>query len=240
MMTIGQSPRFLESVANHPRVFPSVSMHGQGRFDFDSIWPHCIAIQFPRGGFLFHRLGTGYYEVHTLFLPKTHDVDLMARQALHYMFTATDAMEIVTRVPADLPHALALAKRGGFTERFRRFAAWPRDGFDVDVAYLGLTVDEWARENPDLRELGEQFHLRHDHKNHPEDPIHDVFVGLGLACWQANQPDKGLWLYNRWAMFAGYEPLVMTDGAVCFDGVALTVRDGEFHIREIDPCQSAQ
>jgi len=235
-MAIGRTPIFLQSVANHPKVFPSISMAGQGPIDLESLWPHCVAVQFERGGFLFHQLGTGYYEVHTLFLPKTREVDDCARQALHHMFTATDAMEIVTRVPADLPHALALAKRGGFTERFRRFGAWPRDGYDVDVVYLGLTIDDWARENRDLLELGQRFHGMHEHKNHTEDPIHDAYVGLGLACWQASQPDKGLWLYNRWAVFAGYEPQEMTAGAIHFDGVALTMRDGEFVIEEMPPC----
>ncbi|WP_396615500.1 hypothetical protein ACHZ97_14605 [Lysobacter soli] len=230
-MKISESPDFLESIANHPRVFPHVSMAGQTHLTLQSSWDACVGIEFDTGGWIFHQLMMGYYEVHTLFLPKSKGVVEKAREALHYMFTATDALEIVTKVPADLPHALALAKAGGFTERFTVNGAWKRDTGVVDVHYLGLTLDEWARSNPELIARGDAFHAQlGEAKDHEDDPTHDAYAGLGIACWEAGQPEKGVWLYNRWALFAGYRTLEYQDGAVEFDGIRLSLKNGELNV----------
>ncbi|MFK3647910.1 hypothetical protein ACI2IY_05660 [Lysobacter enzymogenes] len=237
-MKIARSPDFLESVANDPRVFPAVSCAGMERVDLAPVWGDCIGLEFDTGGWLFHRLRPAYYEVHTLFLPRSRYVREMALAAAHYMFTGTDAMELVTKVPVDLPSALALAKASGFTERFTRKGAWIRDSGAVDVVYLGLTLDEWARGvgREYLAERGEWFHQQlGEHQTHDDDPIHDLFVGLGIACAEAGQADKGLWLYNRWAAFAGYRPLEMKRGAIRFDGVVLRV-SGENVTVEKEQC----
>jgi len=237
-MKIARTPAFLESIANDPRVFPSVSCAGMGRIDLAPVWERCVGLEFDTGGWLFYQLAPMYYEVHTLFLPRSRGVREAAAAAAHYMFTGTDCTELVTKVPDDLPHALSLARSMGFTDRFRRAAAWPRQAGAVGVTYLGLALDDWARVGGRdyLAERGAWLHdALGDEKTHDDDPVHDVYVGLGVACAEAGQAEKGLWLYNRWAALAGYRPLEMHGGLVRFDGVALRVTDGNVTL-ENEPC----
>lgn len=204
---------------------------GQHRIDLGSVWDQCIGLEFDTGGWVFHRLSPGYYEVHTLFLPKSRNVREKSRQAARYMFTATDCNELVTKVPADLPHALSLARSAGFAERFSRSGAWPRIDGPVGVAYLGLTLDEWVASSPEMVAEGGAFHeALGEHKDHGEDRVHDAYAGFGIACWKAGQPLKGLWHYNRWAVFAGYRPLEMNNGTVHFDGIQVSLQGGEIHV----------
>ena len=235
-MKISRDPAFLESIANDARVFPAISCVGIDRIDLAPAWPNCIGLEFDTGGWLFHRHLPTYYEVHTLFLPRSRHVREKAAAAAHYVFTGTDCLELVTKVPDDLPHALSLAKSMGFTERFRRAGAWLRADGAVGVTYLGLTIDEWVRGSDYLAELGHGFHDQlGEQQTHDDDEIHDSYVGLGIACAQAGQPEKGLWLYNRWASFAGYRQLEMHDGSIRFDGVTLRVTGDNVSV-EMQPC----
>lgn len=239
-MRFSSDPAYFEAIANHPKVFPAVSCKGIDRIEIGPLWHECIGIEADGGGWLLHSHGHGLYEVHTLFLPKTRHVRQQAREALRMVFCGTDALELVTKVPDDLPHALALAKAMGFTVRFRREGAWVRESGAVGMTFLGLTLDEWARGDEALPALGAQFHEKlGEHKDHDDDPAHDRYVGLGIACAQSGQPEKGLWLYNRWARFAGYRPLSMKDGAVSFDGITLRV-NGQTITMERQGCPQEQ
>lgn len=136
-MIIADSPEFLESVANHPRVYPYVSVKGCGEIRFRSIWADCVALQWDDGGFLFHRQDDGVYEVHTLFLPRAIDKDAKAEEALRHMFDG-GARLIVTQVAKDLPHVRRFAKRHGFKWYGERLNAYERDSGPVDVDYFEL------------------------------------------------------------------------------------------------------
>ena len=235
-LRVAQTPEFLESVANHPSVFPAVSRKGQGCIDLSGVWHKCIGLEFEGGGWLFDRLDMGRYEVHTLFLPKSRHTREKAAQAKRYLFTATDALELVTRVPDDLPHALALARHMGFKDAFRRDNAWSRDSGDVGMTYLRLTIDEWAQDSDELQSIGQDFHDKlGEHQTHDEDPVHDRYVGLGVACALAGQPEKGVWLYNKWARFAGYQEMEFSDGVARFDNTEVFVINNELQVRTI--CQ---
>lgn len=136
-MRVSESPEFLESVANDPRVFPFVSCKGVAEIRFDAIWPDCIALEWDDGGFIFHRQDEGVYEVHTLFLPHAKNKDAKAEEALRHMFS-TGAKLIVTQVAKDLPHVRRFAKRHGFQWYGERAAAYERDSGPVDVDYFEL------------------------------------------------------------------------------------------------------
>src|SRR5690606_1275901 len=86
LVVVADSPEFLESVANHPRVFPFVSVKGCGEIRFGPIWDDCVALQWEDGGFLFHKQDEGVYEVHTLFLPRAKDKHEKAEEALAHMW----------------------------------------------------------------------------------------------------------------------------------------------------------
>lgn len=136
-MKVATDPAFLESVANHPKVFPAVSCKGVARIDLDPIWADCVALEFDGGGFVFHRQDADVYEVHTLFLPHTKGVDDYAEQALAHMF-ANGARLILTQVAKDLPHVRRFAERHGFVRFGGKENGWERESGPVDVDYFEL------------------------------------------------------------------------------------------------------
>lgn len=223
-MKVAETPEFLESVANHPRIFHAVSWYGQDGIDLSPIWHKCIGLEFETGGWVCDQLETGRYEVHTLFLPGSRNVREKAAIALRHMFCATDALELVTKVPNDLPHALKLAYDMGFKPAFTRERAWQRANGMVGMSYLRMTIDDWAQGNKELEALGHEFHEKlGEHQTHDDDHIHDQYVGLGVACALAGQPGKGVWLYNRWARFAGYQEMEFSDGVARFDNTEVSI-----------------
>ena len=111
-MKVSDSPDFLESVANDPRVFKYVSPEGKP-VKFGDAWASCIGLEWDEGGFVFQRHDPDTYEVHTLFLPRTPDTDGKAREALAYIF-GLGAQTILTQVAKDLPHVRRFAVRHGF------------------------------------------------------------------------------------------------------------------------------
>lgn len=236
-MRIAESPAFLQGIANDPRVFPAVSVPDMASIDFTGAWPACIGVEFDTGGWVFHRSEPGVYEVHTLFLPKSRQVREKAREAALFMFTCTDAVELLTKVPADLPHAKALALASGFRFIYRRREAWPREGGAVDVDYFRMTLDEWIVGNPILEGLGHWFHDQlGEAKDHADCPVHDAYAGFAMVCGRQDRTAKGAAVYNRWARFNGFAPLRVVDGAVRVGN--LTIRDGAdgLSISEEAPC----
>ena len=130
-MRVSTVPDFLESVANDPRVLPNVSPDGSP-VRLGDRWGDCIGLEWDEGGFVFHRHDPVTYEVHTLFRPKTRDVDGKAREALAHVF-GLGAETILTQVAKDLPHVRRFALRHGF----RTFGQG--EGRD----YMELTRKEW-------------------------------------------------------------------------------------------------
>lgn len=231
---ISESPDFFNQVANHPAVFPAVSYAGQERIDLSEAWGRLIGLEFEGGGFLLEQLEPGYLEVHTLFLPGAEEIRAKAWLALTFIFTHTDAVELVTKVPVDNVKALGLAKAVGFNQRFRRTKAWDRWSGAVDVDYLGMTLDEWIRTDPTLEPVGESLHemLQAEHEvKHEDDPAHNAYVGAAIFCACAGNLTKGVAIYNRWARFAGYELVEqVSDTAVSFDGVKVELAAEGFRI----------
>lgn len=112
-MRVATTPDHLESVANHPRVFPYIARKGRERFDLSDVWADCIGFEWDEGGLVFHLHAPETYDVHILFLPKTRDTKGKANQAIGIMFNA-GALELVAAIPADLPHCKRLALSVGF------------------------------------------------------------------------------------------------------------------------------
>lgn len=241
-MKIAESPAFLESVANDPRVFPSISVPGMARIDLAPAWRACIGLEFDTGGWILHRSEPGVYEVHTLFLPKSRQIREKAREAMLFVFSCTDAIELLTKVPADLPHARALTLAMGFRPLYRREAAWPREGGAVAVDYFRLGIEDWIVGNEALEGLGHWFHdqLGAAHVNHAECAVHDAYAGFAVLCGKQNRIAKGAAIYNRWARFAGFEPIRVIDGAVQFGNLTVRDTDQGLQVSEDAPCPQPQ
>lgn len=200
-------------VANRPHVRPT--MGGSGEIDLTHVinLPGNFAYTDGLGGFFFQRLFDGYYEVHTIYDPnetfrRPKALVHGAKAVVERMFLETDAVELATKV---LPHsegASWLSDIVGFSE------SWTKEG----VSYRNLTLDAWARSCSTLEHRGRVFHEQLEAaKNaansklptHHDDAVHDRMVGVAIAMVTAGNVAKGVDTYNKWAMFAGYAPVMM-------------------------------
>lgn len=209
----------LNRVANDPDVRPF--LQGEGEIDLAALVANVanIALVTDGGGFFLHGLTPGEYEVHSMFLPEARGQTVQAmREGMEYMFARTDCLRLVTRVPDGNQPAANLAAAGGFRRLFHRDNAWNGAG----AAYMAVSLEDWALGNPDLEADGEWFHqkleqakaeadselLAHDH-----DSAHERAVGATVLMMRAGNVNKGLAFYNRWAVFAGYQPIALLSDA---------------------------
>lgn len=211
---------FLNQVANHPEVRPWLG--GEGEIDFQPALNDAnnIGLVTDGGGWLIHKLGPGLYECHTQFLPDQRGRHVVAamREGFRYMFTETDCMEVVSRIPDGNRGAEGLAQAAGFREIFRRERCWPKPGDEQGVSFRSLSFDEWRALDPELEQIGQALHEQFENAKltwgvtspgHPDDDAHNRAAGASVLMFQRNNPHKAVLTYNRWAAFAGYPPISM-------------------------------
>lgn len=187
-----------------------------------------------QGGYVLHKLAPGLYEAHSLALPAARGKPMLRlmRDGFRYLFTATDALEVVTKVPASNTAADGWATLAGFRETFSRDHAW-HDG--AVISYRTLSHLDWALRDPVCAKEGEALHqwfhdLLGPEGRHPDDPAHNAVAGACMLGVKAGNLHKAVGLYNRWAVFAGYSPVRIVSEApviVDMDGVVAELRGGE-------------
>src|SRR5262249_35249516 len=145
------------------------------------------------GGTFCLKLMPGVYEVHTQALPSGRGKWIydFVKAGSEYMFTHTDAFEIVTRVPAGHIAARRLASTAGMWQEFVRRNECLWRGEKQDVELLSFRIQDWAaRQHPKLEAKGREFHdFLHDEAKrigitkqaHEDDPNHNKYVGITLA-----------------------------------------------------------
>lgn len=138
---------FLQSVIDHPAVRPWVKPDGHvGEIPLATIFHEGIGLEFATGGFFFHRLGDGVFEVHTLFLPGTKNALDCCKAAAHYLFASTECTKIVTKVPEDNVPAWRLTEKMGFRLDRTIPAACLRNEVWHDVRHYSLALDDWLHD----------------------------------------------------------------------------------------------
>lgn len=205
---------FLNSVANREDVRPFLG--GEGPIDLGPLLLNPAnygLVVDGAGGWLLQAVLPGVYELHTLFLPEARGASyfVVAREALRWMFTRTDCLEIITKCPDDNGGARMAAGHMGFRERFRREDAWAPG---VGISYRVFTLDDWfVRDKAAIME-GRAFHKALEAAKvaagitlpaHPEDEAHDRAVGAAVLMIRGGQESKAVGFYTRWALFAGYQ-----------------------------------
>lgn len=203
---------FLNEVSNHPEVRPWLG--GDGVLDLGALAdnPDNVLLETDGGGWVLHPLLPGVYELHTMFLPEGRGRSYFAaaREALRWMFSATDALEIVTKCPDDNGPARMAASIAGFRERFHRDDAW-KPG--VGVSYQVFSIDDWFVRDKECLAAGRAFHDTLEAAKtaagstlptHPDDEAHDRAVGAAVLMIRGGNMSKAVAFYNRWAIFAGY------------------------------------
>ncbi len=246
-VTRTMSADYLNSVANSPEVRPYIG--GEGPIDLTPIAqnPANYLLVTDGGGWVLQPILAGVYELHTLVLPEARGKPFFAaaREAMRWLFTRTDALEIVTKCPDDNPGARMAALMVGFRERFHRADAWAPG---VGVSYQALTLDDWLARDGVIAKEGHAFHEALEAAKaaagsalpaHPDDEAHDRVVGAAFLMAKAGQVQKAVGVYSRWALFAGYAPIqALSPNTIdVVDGV-LEIRDGAMvvlHVRGVPP-----
>lgn len=242
-IAVQKDAKRLNEIVNHPEVYPWVGF-GKGPLDLSEAIASedviCLLGKF--GGIVFHRLQPGLYEAHTQILPAGRGEWglAMVQAALHWLFTRTEAVEIMTRCPLGNLAAKALARAIHGKYEFTNPAGWLRDGKPIPADIYALRIQDWLKTAPGLIERGQWFHKRLDSEmrrlgiaepQHADDAEHDRQVGLACEMVLSGMPLKAAVFYNRWSCMAGYAPLsVVSLDPLELDiqSCRLVVRGGDF------------
>jgi hypothetical protein len=230
----------VEQIVNHPEVWKHVAPDGAKPFDATHALasPHIVLLA-EGGCFIFQYHSPGTYEVHTNFLPTARGKHAyeQAREAAAIMFLGSPCMEILTRVPEDNPAADVLTRKMHFRKWFTRQDSWRKGGKSYAQNYYRLGLDEWISDGFAHAD-GCFFHQRLHQivanvEHHEDDYMHDCYVGAIFNMLLAGQPQKGVEVYNRWARFAGYQPIRLLSQApirVDIQACILRLENGDFAV----------
>lgn len=217
-------PADINPILNHPDVYRFAATKDFGPFEISHLLAdeRNVLLVVEGGAILFCWHDAGIYEVHTNFLKPeggsglAHGRNVLERSHACYrwMFTHTDCVMLLTRIPAHNRAAMRIAPSAGWIREFERNAIWPSvDAGLVAMTFYALRYDRWLRLTPDLMRAGREFHdrlseefSRHGHleEQHPDEDCHDWHVGAAIEMVRGGQMAKAVLLYNRWARFAGY------------------------------------
>lgn len=235
----------INAVVNDPGVRPWVGA-GSHRLDLTPVIanPANVLMMGQGGGLVFTQSEPGVYEVHTQFVPEARGAAALqaVHDALRWMFTRTDAVEIVTKVPDGNKAALGLVRSIRGEHLFSRPNVWPTDSGPVGVGYYSKTIMQWASHADGLAETGDWFHEKLEAAKtaqgasapiHDDDDAHDRYVGAAAEMIMAGQIVKGVNFYNHWARFAGYGLIsIIGQNPILLDigDAVLAVRDDDFEV----------
>jgi hypothetical protein len=237
----------INQVLNHPDVRPWVADASEGVLDISPAVANRnnVLLLGEHGGCMFFKLLDGFYEVHTQVLPAGRGpwTSRMIASCFHHMFTKTDAIEILTRVPATHTTAKAKTLSVGAKHEFDRPKECVFQGKRVDVGIYSISIQEWASQADGLSEVGEWLHRRLNEEAqrlgikdppHEEDVNHNRYLGASFEMFRGGQPVKGAAFYNRWALVSRHAPvqlLSLAPPAVRMDiGVLKLLPNGDVQI----------
>jgi hypothetical protein len=167
----------------------------------------------------------GAYELHTLFTPQARGKPYFkqAKEALRYVFTATDALELLTKCPDDNPAARMAASLVGFHERAHRPNVWNvGTPAECGVSYQALSIDDWLQRDLHIEAEGESlWEELPAHFSTPGDTMHSRLMGAALLMTRAGQASKAVGIFNRAAAFQGFRGIVALRDDVLDIGQAL-------------------
>lgn len=204
----------LNAVANDPDVRPDLG--GEGALDLTPAVsdPANVTVVTAHGGFIAVAAGAGRYEIHSLFRPDGRGRESIRamRAGLDYLFAATDATELVTKVPQVNLAARGLARLAGFSPLFTSVIPWGAERAPTD--FLSLSAQQWALKSSTALALGHWFHeamtdaMTQRASTLPAhsdaDDVHDRMAGAAVLMCRAGNARKAEWFYNAWARFVGY------------------------------------
>lgn len=217
---------FINRVVNDPGVDPWVRGYLLGRMDYSAMLddPDKIFLGGQHGVMAFHRRMPGLFECHIAVLPAGRGawtLDFVGG-CLHWLFSRTDAMEVMARIPKGNLRVRALARRLRWVYEFTNPRGWVMALDEVPADIFSMHVQGWIRNARGLRERGAWFHEKLDEElarfgaksEKPWiNPSSYRHVGAALEMIMAGQPHKGVILLNRWGLLSDFAPaaVVSTD-----------------------------
>lgn len=136
-----------------------------------------------------------------LVVPSYGSEDAASRldQALVFAFGYAGVEEIHARCAADTPHAGQVLMDLGFRFLYSRSAA-PVGRAETVCEFYSLSLDDWIRHSPELPPLGSAAGAEWAD---PLDALQMRYVGFLQAAYTYNNLQRGIDVYNRWALLAG-------------------------------------
>lgn len=166
--------------------------------------------------------------------------------AFNWMFTQTDAFELLTKCPYGNIAAKAGAKIVGCSLRFTTRPIWPVEGKLVPVDVYSILIQDWPRIANNLVEAGKWFHKELDLcynrqgislSVHEDDEVHDRYVGAAIEMIRGGQVGKAINFYNRWASLSNYKKI----GLISVNPLVIDIDECRLNIKkdsfEVITCQ---
>lgn len=224
----------LNALANHPDVRPWL-LGPDGPLDLSPfvLNPAVVCLEAEHGAFLLVPILPQVYELHTMWMKAGRGKAFFAHAAemFRYVFTRTDALEIVTKVPDGNRAAAVASTVTGFRERFHR----------AGISFRSLDAETWALRSEACLEEGERFHSVMEAAgalSHDEDSVHDHVVGAALLIAYEGNLVKGIDFFNAWSAFAGYATIdLVGPNLIDVRDAIIEVRDGRVGVLR---CQSVE
>jgi hypothetical protein len=231
----------LNEIVNHSSIYPLVRGANTKPFDLSNIAKNtdhvCLVGEYGCVFFIKHQ--PGIYEFHTSVLPEGRGEWMLqgSRFAFNWMFTKTDAFELLTKCPDGNIPAKAGARAVGCSFRFRTRPIWPVNGMLVPVDVYSIILQEWAKNADNLVESGKWFHKTLDMRYtelgaklsvHAEDEVHDRYVGAAIEMIRGEQVGKAINFYNRWASLSDYKKI----GLISVEPLIIDIDDCRLNIKK--------
>jgi hypothetical protein len=220
VLTLCRNAEIVNTLANHPSVKPFIQHIVEGNIDITHQVedPNNVCLLGGYGCVLFYKQQSGIYEFHTMVLPEGRGEWAYkgGKWAFNYMFTHTDAFELLTRCPDGNLASKALSKLLGMKKAFRTLPNFKFRGEFVSCDVMSIVIQEWVTNDETLTARGKWFHefLENEYKRvgknieiHDVDDTHDHYVGCAVEMLKNRQITKAVAMYNRWAHISGYQPI---------------------------------
>ena len=209
----------INEIVNHPSILPWVRGN-HDKLDLTNVAknPKNVCLVGEHGCVLFIKHQPGVYEFHTSVLPEGRGQWMIekSKQCFRWMFTRTDAFELMTQCPDGNIAAKAGARAVGCSMMFRTRPIWPTDKGLVSVDVWSIILQDWIKQTPELAETGELFHNELQEKYialgktdpiHEEDVVHNQYAGVTCEMMEHGQVNKAVSVYNRFAALSGYKSI---------------------------------
>lgn len=204
--------KLINEIMNHPdvrRAFDVPSMEGKP-LDFTNFInnPNNIGLVWKGVCCIFKRVMAGLYECHFAALPEYRGKRGMpaALKAFEYVFTQTDAIEVITKCKVDDVASNAGARSVKFQEVLVTRPMTESSHGLVSMRTYSMTIQNWAVWAPGLVEQGHAFHDKIK-ALHDNDDVHNRYVGGAMLMLYGGQHMKAIGFYNRGAIMSGYRPI---------------------------------